>query len=216
MTVVALIITMHCTAHASDSLIAVRQEDGTLKVKETQKTKLIPVRPWRGAMAYWGLAKLGPNMWTLDWLRQQASLAREQDPPEIFAELLAQKLTHAVNTLTRQSFVRPENTGLGIHFTAYERVRDYWIPELFQIQNWTDESTVLCARRASSSPVRPLVHFKMSRGHSIMDNPITGSPFIRLFTTACFSVLTMATQCSSIQSPTRSSTRSRNSCIARP
>jgi hypothetical protein len=25
---------------------------------------------------------------------------------------------------------------LGIHFTAYERVSDYWVPEFFHIRNW--------------------------------------------------------------------------------
>jgi hypothetical protein len=30
--------------------------------------------------------------------------------------------------------------GLGIHFTAYERVEGRWIPELFGITNWTDPS----------------------------------------------------------------------------
>jgi hypothetical protein len=27
-----------------------------------------------------------------------------------------------------------------MHFSAYEEVNGYWIPELFQIRNWTDES----------------------------------------------------------------------------
>jgi hypothetical protein len=30
--------------------------------------------------------------------------------------------------------------GLGLHFTAYEHIDGYWIPELFQLRNWTDES----------------------------------------------------------------------------
>jgi hypothetical protein len=140
MTVVSLVITMHGTAHASDSFLTVRQADGTLQVVETQQPKLVAVRSWRGAMAYWGLARLEPNMSTFDWLRQQARRASEQASPEAFAQMLAEELTTATNALKRRQFVHPENTGLGIHFTAYERVKDYWIPELFQIRNWTDES----------------------------------------------------------------------------
>jgi hypothetical protein len=30
--------------------------------------------------------------------------------------------------------------GIGIHFSAYERVDGYWIPELFHIRNWRDTS----------------------------------------------------------------------------
>jgi hypothetical protein len=87
-----------------------------------------------------GLAQLGPNISTFDWLHQQARRASEQASPEAFAQRLAEELTNATNALRRRQFVHLEDTGLGIHFTAYERVNDYWIPELFQIRNWTDES----------------------------------------------------------------------------
>jgi hypothetical protein len=91
-------------------------------------------------MAFWGLAQLEPNTSTLNWLRHQASRAIKHASPEAFAQALAVELTNATDALRHKQFVRREDTGLGVHFTAYEHVNDYWIPELFQIRNWADES----------------------------------------------------------------------------
>jgi len=38
------------------------------------------------------------------------------------------------------SFYRPVDAGIGIHFSAYEYIGGYWIPELFLISNWADTS----------------------------------------------------------------------------
>jgi hypothetical protein len=37
-------------------------------------------------------------------------------------------------------FPSPTDAGIGIHFSAYERVSDRWIPELFLISNFADTS----------------------------------------------------------------------------
>jgi hypothetical protein len=138
MTVIATIITSRYTAHASDSFITERQKDGTFLVKETQQTKLVRVEAWRGAMAYWGLAYYGK--WnTLDWLRAKASDADKYPSAQAFAEALAAELTTEANYRLRSA-----KMGIGIHFTAYEYVNGYWIPELFLISNWIDVSYNSC------------------------------------------------------------------------
>ena len=136
MTVVATIITRHFTAHASDSYLTRQKPDGTLEQVDTQSTKLVPVPHWRGAMAFWGLA-LNGTWSTLSWLRHHAAQAGQHSSAEQFANALAADLS---GELERQTFHRPREKGIGIHFTAYERVQDYWIPELFLLSNWTDVS----------------------------------------------------------------------------
>lgn len=136
MTVVSTVISRFCTAHASDSLVTERQPDGTYQATESQKAKIIPVRQWRGAMAYWGLATFG--RWsTFEWLKGRAGLASACSSPQQFAHGIAAQLNSA---LSGMRFQRPTDAGLGIHFTAYEYVNDYWIPELFLISNWADTS----------------------------------------------------------------------------
>lgn len=38
------------------------------------------------------------------------------------------------------TFAKPVQAGIGIHFTAYEYIDGYWIPELFLVSNWADPS----------------------------------------------------------------------------
>ena len=57
--------------------------------------------------------------------------------PQEFAHHVAVELN---NELSGMRFQRPTDAGVGIHFTAYEHVNDYWIPELFLISNWADPS----------------------------------------------------------------------------
>ena len=67
MTVVSALITKHCTAHASDAFLTILKADGNREVVEDQKPQVVPVKHWRGALTYWGLAQFG--QWsTLDWL----------------------------------------------------------------------------------------------------------------------------------------------------
>lgn len=138
MTVISTIITRRYTAHASDSLITPfgeHENDLNWKeMREWQKTKIIPVRHWRGALSYWGLAT-SPGWDTLAWLRERARNAGQFESAELFAEALTEDLTQAIK---KMRFPESVQSGLGIHLTVYERVNDYWIPELFKISNWTD------------------------------------------------------------------------------
>lgn len=136
MTVISAVITQHGTAHASDSLLTTLKADGTYKIVEGQEPKLVYVKYWRGAFAFWGLARFGKSS-TLDWLRVQTQRANKFASSEEFANTIAANLNQEFGRL---SFRKPLDKGIGIHFTAYERISDYWIPELFLISNWTDPS----------------------------------------------------------------------------
>jgi hypothetical protein len=138
MTVISTVITRRCTVHASDSLITELQPDGRALPVEWERSKIIPVHHWRGALAYWGLANYEAYGWsTLDWLQEQAQTANSYDSAEEFAQDLSEKLQKAI---ARMHFVKPVHAGIGVHFTAYEYLEGYWIPELFLVSNWTDTS----------------------------------------------------------------------------
>ena len=137
MTVIATIITAHCTAHATDSYITQVRSDGSREVLEDQQTKIVRVDKWRGAMAYWGLARHGSDWSTLDWLRKRAKESHQYPTAEEFARDLGALLS---TELAKRGFQKPTDRGIGIHFTAYEQVEGYWVPELFQIRNWVDPS----------------------------------------------------------------------------
>jgi hypothetical protein len=137
MTVIATLITRRGTIHVTDSLITQRQQDGTYEALEWKNTKIVPVTAWRGAMSYWGLASVGGQWTLLDWLREQVKKASNFDSAEAFANDVAQKLNRV---LSRWKLPRTRDAGIGIHFTAYERIADRWIPELFLISNWGDTS----------------------------------------------------------------------------
>lgn len=136
MTVVSTLITSQFTAHATDSFLTEIQADGSYKIIEDQQTKIIRINHFRGAISYWGLSRFG-SWSTLDWLRRRAANATKFNSAEDLARDLAQKLDAELNRL---NFQNPLDRGIGIHFTAYERVGDYWIPELFHIRNWRDPS----------------------------------------------------------------------------
>jgi len=132
MTVISALITKHGTAHASDSFITKVKRDGGVEVINWRQTKLVHVKRWRGALSYWGLAQL-TECSTLEWLRKRARIAGESPNPEEFANALAVDLN---SELARLCVSKPSDKGIGIHFTAYERLDGRWIPELFLISNW--------------------------------------------------------------------------------
>lgn len=135
MTVISTLITRWCVAHASDSMITERQDDGSYKVVETAETKIVCVRPWAGIVTYFGLATVKEAGWsTLSWLRAQASQAAQLESPERFAHHLANSLQEELSRITLKD---PLSKGIGIHFTAYERIDGYLIPELFAITNFS-------------------------------------------------------------------------------
>jgi hypothetical protein len=138
MTVIAAVITRYCTAQASDSLITKLQQDGTRVPKEWERTKIVAVPHWRGVMAYWGLAVYDAYQWsTLDWLQERAQETNQYTSSEDFARAMTEMLNEAISKMT---FHRSLDAGIGIHFTAYEYINNYWIPELFLLSNFEDPS----------------------------------------------------------------------------
>lgn len=140
MTVITAVMTRYCTVHASDSLRIERQPDGTRKLKDWQKTKIVPVQHFHGAMSYWGLDsyRYKVDKWsTLKFLQERAGQAKQFTYPEEFAQDMTDRLNKAI---CQMAFPERLDSGIGIHFTAYEYVEDYWIPELFLVTNYTDPS----------------------------------------------------------------------------
>lgn len=138
MTVISLLISHQCSVHATDSLITGFAQNGKREILEQQQPKIVPIKHFRGALSYWGLAEYGPQqkIWRVyDWLKSKAQVATKTESPETFANLLADELSEIIRRL--RGFPQP-HFGLGIHFSAYEYINNYWIPELFLISNWTD------------------------------------------------------------------------------
>jgi hypothetical protein len=89
LTVIATIITSRFTAHATDSFITRRTDEGSYTVQEAQETKIVRVPAWRGAISYWGLATHASDWSTLRWLRERAAKAGEYVSAEEFIRTLA-------------------------------------------------------------------------------------------------------------------------------
>jgi hypothetical protein len=110
--------------------------DGNREILESQQSKIVTVRQFRGMMSYWGLATFDQYSWsTYEWLGRQAT--GKFHSAEEFAYYIADELNKALSSM---DFRDPKESGIGIHFSAYERVGDYWIPEMFLISNWEDPS----------------------------------------------------------------------------
>lgn len=138
MTVIATLITKHWTVHATDSLITVRQQDGSYKIEEQEQTKIVRVEAFSGAISYWGLAWDPYGSWnTFKWLSEQSALAYRWHTPADFANHLAQRLSEETRRLNA---LPSSDRGLGLHFTAYEYVDGLYVPELFLVRNYADES----------------------------------------------------------------------------
>ena len=136
MTVISTFIVKSCTIHASDSLLTVYKGNGKFEPEEHKRSKIIPVRRFRGAMSYWGLAKYQHYNWsTYDWLLQKAGEANNYSTPEDFATFIAQQLNQSIAGM---HFPKPKYSSIGIHFTAYEYIDGYQVPELFLISNWAN------------------------------------------------------------------------------
>jgi hypothetical protein len=135
MTVIATVITSQFTAHASDSFITERLGGGRYKRQndKDQTTKIVRAEAFKGAIVYWGLANHGD--WnTLKWLQNLVKNNRLKSAQD-FAAVIAGNLTME---LRRLRFRRRLDSGIGMHFTAYENVEGYKIPELFVITNFED------------------------------------------------------------------------------
>ena len=133
MTVITTIISKQCCVHGTDSYICEKLEKSIefSKLQFTQP-KIVPVRKFKGALSYWGLAKA--NDWFMyDWLKEQVRDISSIRTPEEFANSLADKLN---NKLSRFTFESETQKGLGIHFSSYENINGEPIPELFVIRNF--------------------------------------------------------------------------------
>jgi len=132
MTVISTVISRHCVAHATDSLITLHAGQPEYKVSDETSPKLVCVRRWAGVMSYFGLAAHGSWL-TLDFLRAEAGNATRFSRPEEFACHVASELNAMLST---RRFQTELDKGIGVHFTAYEDVEGYRIPELFHITNF--------------------------------------------------------------------------------
>jgi hypothetical protein len=135
MSVISTLITRASTVHTSDSLVTKLLPDGRYEPGVWQETKIVPVRAWRGALSYWGLSLRDGQWSTLQWLRDQSRRAGASKSPQAFAEAMVAELN---SSLGKMALKRPEEAGIGIHFSAYERVDLRWIPELFLVTNYAD------------------------------------------------------------------------------
>jgi hypothetical protein len=138
MTVISTIISRHCIAHASDSLITRKNDEGKYEVLDQKTTKIICIRRWAGIIACWGLSRKDEYNWSvLKWLQAQVDKASQFETPEAFANYIGITLNQK---LSRMVYKEPIHRGIGIHFTAYEPIDGYLIPELFLITNFEDTS----------------------------------------------------------------------------
>ncbi len=140
MTVIATLINKYCCAFATDSLITFVNKEAyssekineTFFKKEYIKPKIIPIRRFSGALAYYGLARIN-NSWSMfDWLTDQVRIANQCTTPVEFANHLQDAMS---NVLKRFNFEPEYLKGMGIHFSAYEIINGLRIPELFVIRN---------------------------------------------------------------------------------
>jgi hypothetical protein len=136
MTVISTIISGYCTAHASDSFLTQPRSDGNYEVRDSQTSKILCVRRWAGIISYWGLSAKPEFKWSaVNWLQARITQSDQFTTAEDFARDLGSRLNHELSKMT---YVTPTERGIGIHFTAYELVDGYSIPELFAITNFID------------------------------------------------------------------------------
>ena len=137
MTAITALITKTWIASASDSLLTeVNPQTNTIKHIEFKKSKIVPIKKFKAAASYWGLAKVG-NWRTYDFLVKIATQEKEYDSFENFASYLKDELNKKLNSFT---FSNPLHKGIGIHLVGYENINKQEIPELFLITNFTDET----------------------------------------------------------------------------
>jgi hypothetical protein len=137
MTVISAVISTHCIAVSSDSLLTVyNSSTKTSEIIEARKPKIIRVEKFLGAFSYWGLAaKSKSSKWTTyDWLKKISNEAHQFDNLEKFGTHVRDELDKEIKSLR----IDKKYTGIGIHLTGYEDYNGFKIPELFLISNYTD------------------------------------------------------------------------------
>jgi hypothetical protein len=137
MTAISALISRHWLAVASDSLLTEFLLDKNQVIhSEFRKSKIVPIRNFKAAAAYWGLAKIGT--WrTYDFLKEKATNSNNFNSFEEFANDLKNKLNEKLNSI---NFANPLHRGIGIHLVGYEKIGNQEFPELFLISNFTDPS----------------------------------------------------------------------------
>lgn len=133
MTAISAFISKDGIAVASDSLLTEYHPDtGQISHSEFKKSKIVPIRKFKGALSYWGLAKVG--LWnTYDFLKGKATDANVFNSFEEFAHNLKDTLNLKLNSF---SIHNPLHKGIGIHLVGYEETGQQMVPELFLISNY--------------------------------------------------------------------------------
>lgn len=134
MTAISAFITKDWIASASDSLvIEFHPQKNEISQIEFKKSKIVPIRKFKAAAAFWGLAKI--EKWnTYDFLLAQAAMADSFSSFEDFANNLKTQLENKINSI---SITNPSHKGIGIHLAGYESINNQNVPELFLISNYT-------------------------------------------------------------------------------
>lgn len=137
MTAISAIISKNWIAAASDSLLTeFYPNTNQISHVEFRKSKIIPIRKFKAAATYWGLAKI-KDWRTYDFIKELAGEAISFDSFEDFANNLKDKLKEKLDSY---NFTNSIHKGIGIHLIGYEKINSDYIPELFLISNYTDPS----------------------------------------------------------------------------
>jgi hypothetical protein len=137
MTAISALISKNWLVVASDSLLTeVYPDKNKIIHLEFKKSKIVPIRKFKAAAAYWGLAKID-NWRTYDFLKEQAASADKFEKFEDFAINIKDKLNEKLNGIKLKE---PSHKGIGIHLVGYETIDQQIFPELFLISNYLDLS----------------------------------------------------------------------------
>jgi len=122
MTVVTTLMSSTCTVHASDSLLTTLTPGGETSNSSSGCDERSSREVFPGAIAYYGLAGRQNGWQTLAWLRTQASEAGRHGS--------VQEVGSTGHSLQANSFgsAWPAALGIGLHFSAYERVTTTGFP----------------------------------------------------------------------------------------
>lgn len=134
MTVNFIEITRDGTAHATDSLITKRTATGRDPSELSGKPKFVHIPKFHGIMSWFGTVQYGG--WNaLEFLTKKAEEAEKFTVKQIqdFSDNIAHDIGIALNG---GGWSMPEK-GCGIHFTFYEELDEYWVPELMFITNYS-------------------------------------------------------------------------------
>lgn len=137
MTVISAVISTHCIAVSSDSLLTVYNSATKMnEVIESRKPKIVRVEKFNGSFSYWGYAaKSRYGKWTTyDWLKKISNEAQNFTQLEDYAVFVKNQLELEFKVLR----VDRKTAGIGIHLTGYEIYDGVKIPELFLISNYKD------------------------------------------------------------------------------